>query len=88
MDNILNEVGAVYMITDAQLAKVVEMTVRKLNGEQVNGKRYLTASEVTEIYAISPTTLWRWQRSNLVHPSRVGKHRRYDTEEIEKLLKG
>lgn len=87
MSNNVLEGGAIYLITDAQLAKVVEMTVRKLTTEQETEKRYITAQEAQEVYGISQTTLWRWQKASLVHPFKVGKHRRYDPAEIEKLLK-
>lgn len=82
----LTEGGAVYMITGAQLESIVEMTVRKLTGDSNEEKRYLTASEVTAIYGISATSLWRWQKMNILHPKRVGNRRRYDTQEIEKVL--
>lgn len=87
MDIVLNEGCAIYLITEAQLAKVVEMTVRKLSAKQEDEKRYLTSSEVSSVYGVSKTTLWRWEKANLVHPMRVGNRRRYEPSEIEKLLK-
>lgn len=87
MDNSMNEGCPVYMITEAQLAKIVEMTVNKLTAGEQNEKRYFSTREICEQYGISATTLWRWQSANLIHPRRVGSHRRYDKEEIERILK-
>ena len=86
MDNKnIQEQGAVYMITEQQLAQIVEMTMQRIAPRQEE-KRYITATEANTIYGVSATSLWRWQKMGLLHPKRVGHHRRFLITEIEAAI--
>ena len=48
--------------------------------------RYLLASEVAEVFSVSPKTITRWARQGrLPHQRPLGGHRRYDPQVIANL---
>lgn len=52
---------------------------------QIKEEKYLSRSEVMEIFGISSATLWRWSKDYLV-PERIGGGLRYKLSDIEKRL--
>lgn len=50
-------------------------------------KRFLSRAEVASLFEVSPNTVARWARAGkLPYVLTVGGRRRYDREEIEKLV--
>lgn len=48
----------------------------------------ITIKEASELIGVSPKTLRRWEKEGKIKPVRtLGNHRRYDKNEILKLLK-
>jgi excisionase family DNA binding protein len=53
-----------------------------------DGKTYLRAAEVAELFMVSPKTVTRWaQQGKLPHLRTLGGHRLYDEAEIHKLVR-
>lgn len=48
-------------------------------------EKWLSRTEVMEIFGISSATLWRWSRDYLV-PEKIGNNVRYRLSDIEKRL--
>lgn len=47
----------------------------------------LTTKEVSQRYRVSAPTLWRWQKSGLLHPLKVGAKNVYLRSEIESIMR-
>ncbi len=53
-----------------------------------DGKKYLSRSEVAEIFKVSPNTITRWAEAGKLPCVRtLGGHRRYDREAVEGLVR-
>ena len=48
----------------------------------------LTSDEVCKEFRTSRPTLWRWTRSGLLHPAKIGTKNVYRRSEIQKLIGG
>ena len=47
---------------------------------------YLTREKVMEILGVSPTTLWRWEKTGYLVPFSIGTKRRYRKSEVDKIF--
>lgn len=77
------------VLTIEQIREIVRLTIAQMRCASTNDQQplvTLTASEVKQLYDVSDSTLWRWQRAGLVHPVRIGRERRYDRREIEAMF--
>jgi excisionase family DNA binding protein len=48
----------------------------------------LTAEEVAERVRVSERTVWRWAKTGVLRPIRIGGITRFGASDIEALLKG
>lgn len=46
----------------------------------------LTSKEVMELLSITPVTLWRWEKENIITPTKVGRKKLYNKAELVKLV--
>ncbi len=53
-----------------------------------NAETYLSSDKVMEIFGITTTTLWRWQKSGYLVPINVGGKRRYRKSDVNHILEG
>jgi excisionase family DNA binding protein len=52
------------------------------------GSRWLTAAQVAARLHVSPKTVSRWAKNGqLAHRRTLGGHRRYDPDQIERLIR-
>ena len=49
---------------------------------------YFSREKAMEIFDVSSTTLWRWEKKGYLIPIMVGGYRRYRKSDINKILKG
>lgn len=87
------------LISEEQLKKIVVLAVsvavkdvmkeaRELYEAEHSKNATIKASEVTERYGISSTTLWRWNTSGILKPIKVGSQNRYFVEDVERVMRG
>ncbi len=48
----------------------------------------LTAKEVRDILRISKSTLQRWEKTGIISSVPIGKKKKYDKKELERILYG
>ena len=58
----------------------------KIQREQAAGEQYLSPAKVCELLDIDPTTLWRWDKKDLLHPIKLGGVNRYKKTDIDRIL--
>lgn len=66
---------------------VLQQAIGMLKAER-NEKNLFKASEVTERYGISSTTLWRWEKQGVLKSVKVGSRNYYRVAEIERIMRG
>jgi len=49
-------------------------------------ENYITREKVMEILGVSPTTLWRWEKTGYLVPFSIGTKRRYRKSEVDKIF--
>lgn len=49
--------------------------------------KYLTASQVAAQLQVNRTTIWRWEKAGHIKAAKIGRTKRYDPKEINKLTK-
>lgn len=77
----LNEFGR--LIVQRTIDEAKSLTQSKNN--EAEDER-LTTKEVSQRYRVSAPTLWRWQKSGLLHPLKVGAKNVYLQSEIETIM--
>lgn len=58
----------------------------ELAGDLVSKQKYLTKSEVQELFGVSLTTLWNWNNKGYLRTIKVGRKILYRMEDIKKIL--
>ena len=70
----------------AQLKERVENLQQQLADEKA--EVYYSREKAMEIFDVSSTTLWRWEKKGYLTPIMVGGYRRYRKSDINKILEG
>lgn len=72
----------------AEIKKAVnECLVTQQSNKKEDDKDFLTSKEVQQILSVSPTTLYNWEKSGKLSPSRIGHRVYYSRSIIESCLK-
>lgn len=61
---------------------VAEQAIER-RGEENDDLR-LSASQVCQMYDVSQPTLWRWEKTGYLVPTRVGKRRFYSLKDVQR----
>ena len=78
-------------ITPTDLKEFAQGLIKEameVGGKQKTPEAYLTKKEVAEKLNVSENTLWRWNKSSYLVPSKVGNAVYYKVSDIERLLEG
>ena len=66
-----------------QTASQTEKRLLALNKED----QLLTRSQVSEKLCVTLSTLWRWEKQNVLTPIRIGSKVRYRLSDVEKAIR-
>lgn len=64
--------------------KIAESAAKKVLDN--HKEKLLTKEEVSEMFSISKTTLWRWQRDDLISFRKIGNRVYFPELEIRKMI--
>lgn len=70
------------------LKEVILSVVGSMQQTQQPQEQYLTINEVCDRLQISKPTLWRYEKSRYLVPTRVGRSVRYLESDINKIMEG
>lgn len=71
---------------DRLIEKAQEMKAHELQQQQDVEETWLTKAQAAEMCKVSQTTLWSWDKSGYLKPSKVGKRCMYALSDIRRLL--
>lgn len=69
-------------------AEAIEQAKGQAPNEETEQDELLTSAEVCKEFRTSRPTLWRWTKSGLLHPAKIGTKNVYRRSEIQKLIGG
>ena len=81
----------IYLIAHEDLKQVVReefLSVLQEYFAKEEKERYLTIKQTSTRLGVDKSTLWRWERSHYLMPTRVGKSVRYKESDIEAIEEG
>ena len=61
--------------------------MQKQKQQEPDNDQLLTTKQACATFKISTATLWRWQRSGLLHVRKAGVKNLYSKDEIEKVIR-
>lgn len=68
------------------VAEAIEQAKGQAPNEETEQDELLTSAEVCKEFRTSRPTLWRWTKSGLLHPAKIGTKNVYRRGEIQKLI--
>ncbi|MFQ9316790.1 helix-turn-helix domain-containing protein [Dysgonomonas mossii] len=70
--------------------EVIQDTRKELEDAVISDKAetYPSARQVSEIFGVDLSTLWRWEKKGYLVPVNVGGKRRYKMSEVKQILEG
>lgn len=69
---------------------LIEQTKKELEETVISDKAetYPTPNQVSEMFNVDLTTLWRWKKKGYLVPIEVGGKRRYRMSDVKAILNG
>lgn len=72
-----------------EFAQTIAVQTRKEIEREVTESKsefYYTSEQVSNIFSVDKTTLWRWSKRNYLVPIKVGGLLRYRKSDVERIL--
>lgn len=68
------------------IAEVTDQLRQELS--EANSESHVRTKKACEILDVSPTTIWRLEKSGKLHPLWIGGEKRYKMSELKAILEG
>ena len=86
--NVTIRLGDLLKANEALVRKVRREVERELEDRKVEyGDTLIPRKEVVRMLGCNPSTLWRWEQEDYLHPVRIGTKVLYPKGELDSLLK-
>jgi hypothetical protein len=84
----------IILTTEDELTEIVNKAVEKFYSERIQPETVsiptkqgnYTSKEIQQLFNISSTSVWHWERKALLRPVIVSRRKMYLKEDIEKLI--